>query len=164
MNSDESIVILDAIPFDVDEGDALAALHLEPGLEGVLHGQDMAVRGLEVQLHLVRCIADALVHERDGVPGAAHQGAGILDGGRGCGAERAEQSGGDERLAATVRAADDASPDAVVRAIDIERLAQYSPQVAVRMLAGAGHLIHDSLAHRNTLRDALLALLAVTNG
>ncbi|HPV38920.1 MAG TPA: vitamin B12 dependent-methionine synthase activation domain-containing protein [Candidatus Hydrogenedentes bacterium] len=31
MNSDESIVILDAIPFDVDEGDALAALHLEPG-------------------------------------------------------------------------------------------------------------------------------------
>ena len=31
MSSDESIVILDAIPFDVDEGDALAALHLEPG-------------------------------------------------------------------------------------------------------------------------------------
>ena len=65
---------------------------------------------------------------------------------------------------ATVLAADAASPDAVVRAIDIERLAQYSPHVAVRMLAGAGHLIHDSLAHRNTLRDALLALLAVTNG
>jgi len=63
-----------------------------------------------------------------------------------------------------VLAADGASPDAVVRAPDIERLAAHSPLVEVRIVAGAGHLIHDSLAHRGTLAAALLEFLAAHPG
>lgn len=59
-----------------------------------------------------------------------------------------------------VLAADGASPDAVVRAPDIALLAQHSPHADVRVVAGAGHLIHDSLAHRDTLLQALLGFLA----
>ena len=62
---------------------------------------------------------------------------------------------------ATVLAADPASPDAVVRAGDVERLARHSPHVEVRVVAGAGHLIHDSLAHRDTFRDAVLEFLTI---
>lgn len=65
---------------------------------------------------------------------------------------------------ALVLAADGASPDAVVRAHDIDLLATHSPHVEVRVIGGAGHLIHDSLAHRDTLRDAVLAFLAVNSG
>ena len=59
-----------------------------------------------------------------------------------------------------VLAADGASPDAVVRAPDIALLAQHSPHAEVRIVAGAGHLIHDSLAHRETLLQAVLGFLA----
>ncbi len=64
---------------------------------------------------------------------------------------------------ALVLAADGASPDAVVRAHDIDLLATHSPHVEVRVVRGAGHLIHDSLAHRDTLRDALFEFLAVNS-
>lgn len=58
-----------------------------------------------------------------------------------------------------VLAADEASPDAVVRAPDIALLAQHSPHIDVRVVAGAGHLIHDSLEHRSTLLAAMLEFL-----
>jgi esterase len=58
-----------------------------------------------------------------------------------------------------VLAADPASPDAVVRAVQVQRLAEHSPLTEVRVMAGAGHLIHDSLAHRQAYTDALLAFL-----
>ena len=63
-----------------------------------------------------------------------------------------------------VLAADGSSADAVVREPDIALLAQHSPHADVRVVAGAGHLIHDSIAHRATLLDAVLDFLAVNAG
>jgi pimeloyl-ACP methyl ester carboxylesterase len=54
-----------------------------------------------------------------------------------------------------VLAADPSSPDAVVRPADIERLARSSPGAEVRVISGAGHLIHNELAHREVVRDAV---------
>ena len=60
-----------------------------------------------------------------------------------------------------VLAGDPAMPDTIVRAPEKALLAQYSPHIQVRTLAGAGHLIHDSLDHRDTMRAALHEVLAL---
>jgi pimeloyl-ACP methyl ester carboxylesterase len=51
--------------------------------------------------------------------------------------------------------ADPASPDAAARPPFVQQLASTSPNVEVRVMAGAGHMIHDEL----TQREAFLALL-----
>jgi pimeloyl-ACP methyl ester carboxylesterase len=58
-----------------------------------------------------------------------------------------------------VLAADPAKPDAVVRPADVERLARVSPDAEVRVISGAGHLIHNELAHRDIVRDAVREFL-----
>jgi pimeloyl-ACP methyl ester carboxylesterase len=58
-----------------------------------------------------------------------------------------------------VLAADPASPDAVVRPADVERLARRSPDAEVRVISGAGHLIHNELAHREVVRNAIREFL-----
>jgi pimeloyl-ACP methyl ester carboxylesterase len=60
-----------------------------------------------------------------------------------------------------VLAGDEASPDTIVRAPEKALLAQHSPKIDVRVVAGAGHLIHDSLAHREAMRTALREVLAL---
>jgi pimeloyl-ACP methyl ester carboxylesterase len=60
-----------------------------------------------------------------------------------------------------VLAGDSAMPDTIVRAPEKALLAANSPHVQVRTVAGAGHLIHDSLAHRDTMRAALQEVLAL---
>lgn len=59
-----------------------------------------------------------------------------------------------------VLAGDPALPDTLVRRRDAERLAARSPQVEVRVVAGAGHLVHDSRDHRDTILAAVRDLLA----
>lgn len=59
-----------------------------------------------------------------------------------------------------VLAGDSAQPDTIVRAGEIALLAEHSPHVEVRAVAGAGHLIHDSLAHRATMLAAIQEFLA----
>jgi esterase len=59
-----------------------------------------------------------------------------------------------------VLAADPTSPDAVVRPEDAERLVATSPLAECRVMAGSGHLMHDSLGQRDAFRDAVLAFLA----
>jgi esterase len=49
---------------------------------------------------------------------------------------------------AAVVAADPASPDAVTLPADLARLVLVSPHVATHTLAGANHLIHDSIGQR----------------
>ncbi len=56
---------------------------------------------------------------------------------------------------------DEASPDTIVRAPEKAALAQHSPHIDVRVVAGAGHLIHDSIAHREQMRTALHDVLAL---
>lgn len=63
-----------------------------------------------------------------------------------------------------VLAADTTRPDAVVRASTIAELAEHSPHVDVRVVTGAGHLIHDELAHRQTVCDTVLEVLAAHGG
>jgi esterase len=60
-----------------------------------------------------------------------------------------------------VLAADPASPDAVVRPEDVDRLALRSPGAEVRVISGAGHLIHNELTHREVVRDAIREFLDV---
>lgn len=60
-----------------------------------------------------------------------------------------------------VLAGDPAMPDTIVRAPEKALLAANSPHLDVRTLAGAGHLIHDSIAHRDTMRAALQEVLAL---
>lgn len=60
-----------------------------------------------------------------------------------------------------VLAGDPAMPDTIVRAPEKALLAANSPHVQVRTVAGAGHLIHDSIAHRETMRAALQEVLAM---
>lgn len=62
--------------------------------------------------------------------------------------------------AGLVLAGDSAQPDTIVRAGEIALLAEHSPHVEVRVVAGAGHLIHDSLAHRATMLAAIQEFLA----
>lgn len=59
-----------------------------------------------------------------------------------------------------VLAGDEASPDTIVRAPEKAALAQHSPQLDVRVVSGAGHLIHDAIAYRGAIRDALREVLA----
>jgi pimeloyl-ACP methyl ester carboxylesterase len=59
-----------------------------------------------------------------------------------------------------VLAGDEASPDTIVRTPEKTLLAASSPQIDVRVVAGAGHLIHDSLEHRETMRLALHEVLS----
>ncbi|MCU1399916.1 MAG: alpha/beta hydrolase [Acidimicrobiales bacterium] len=54
-----------------------------------------------------------------------------------------------------VLAGDEASPDTIVRAPEKKLLAESSPKIDVRVVAGAGHLIHDSLEHREAMRLAM---------
>ena len=55
--------------------------------------------------------------------------------------------------------ADPASPDAVTRPADVERLTAASPHAKVRVMTGASHLIHDELANRQNFLDEVLAFL-----
>jgi esterase len=59
-----------------------------------------------------------------------------------------------------VVAGDPASPDTIVREPDVALLAKHSPKVEVRVIAGAGHLIHDAKQHRQAVLDAVRDLLA----
>ena len=59
-----------------------------------------------------------------------------------------------------VVAGDSASPDTIVRSPDIALLAEHSPKIECRVVAGAGHLIHDSKQHRDAVLDAVRDLLA----
>ena len=56
--------------------------------------------------------------------------------------------------------ADPVSPDAVARPADIERVLRTSPQVQVRVMPGASHLVHDELAHRDDFVDIVDDFLA----
>jgi hypothetical protein len=58
-----------------------------------------------------------------------------------------------------VLAADPASPDAVLRPHDVERLALRSPSAEVRVISAAGHLIHNQLAYRDVVGDAVREFL-----
>jgi len=60
---------------------------------------------------------------------------------------------------ALVLAADPSSPDCVTWPADIARLAETTPHAEVRVISGAGHLIHDELAHRSVVRDAVRSFL-----
>jgi pimeloyl-ACP methyl ester carboxylesterase len=55
--------------------------------------------------------------------------------------------------------ADPSSPDAVTRASDVEQLAATTPGAEVRVMNGAGHLVHDELAHRDEFSTAVLDFL-----
>ena len=59
-----------------------------------------------------------------------------------------------------VLAGDEAKPDTIVRGGEKALLAQHSPHIDVRVVSGAGHLIHDSLVYRDVMRAALQELLA----
>lgn len=59
-----------------------------------------------------------------------------------------------------VLAGDPGQPDTIVRQPQIDRLAVTSPHIEVRVVAGAGHLIHDSVTHRQVMGDAVLEMLA----
>lgn len=59
-----------------------------------------------------------------------------------------------------VLAGDPASPDTVVRESDLALLAEHSPKIEGRVVAGAGHLIHDSKQHRQAVLDGVRDLLA----
>jgi pimeloyl-ACP methyl ester carboxylesterase len=59
-----------------------------------------------------------------------------------------------------VLAADPSMPDAVTRPADLELLAKHSPCVECRVVAGGGHLIHDSRQHRQAVLDAVRDLLS----
>jgi pimeloyl-ACP methyl ester carboxylesterase len=59
----------------------------------------------------------------------------------------------------TVLAADPSSPDVVAGPAVAAKLAQVSPHADFRVVPGAGHLIHDSIAHRGTFRDAVVQFL-----
>ena len=59
-----------------------------------------------------------------------------------------------------VLAGDPSSPDTIVRERDVALLAEHSPKVECRVLAGAGHLIHDARQHRQAVLDAVRDLLA----
>jgi len=59
-----------------------------------------------------------------------------------------------------VLAGDSAQPDTIVRAGEIALLAQHSPHIDVRVVAGAGHLIHDSLSFRAIELAAVQEFLA----
>jgi pimeloyl-ACP methyl ester carboxylesterase len=59
-----------------------------------------------------------------------------------------------------VLAGDPAMPDTVARPADLVLLAERSPKVEQRVVAGSGHLIHDAKQHRGAVLDAIRDLLA----
>lgn len=59
-----------------------------------------------------------------------------------------------------VLAGDPSRPDTVVTRGDLALLAEHSPAVEQRVVSGAGHLIHDSRAHRDAVLDGVKDLLA----
>ena len=59
-----------------------------------------------------------------------------------------------------VLAGDSSQPDTIVRAGEIALLAQHSPHIEVRVVPGAGHMIHDSLSFRATELAAIQEFLA----
>ncbi len=63
-----------------------------------------------------------------------------------------------------VLAGDSAQPDTIVRAGEIALLAQHSPHIEVRVVTGAGHMIHDSLSFRATELAAVQEFLAANAG
>ena len=63
-----------------------------------------------------------------------------------------------------VLAGDSSQPDTIVRAGEIALLAQNSPHIDVRVVTGAGHMIHDSLAFRDIQLAAVLEFLAANAG
>jgi pimeloyl-ACP methyl ester carboxylesterase len=77
--------------------------------------------------------------------------------------ERAMTHAFDPRLAipvpTLVLAADPASPDCVARPSDLDALRAASPHAEIEVVAGAGHLIHDELAHREAFVRSLLGFL-----
>jgi esterase len=56
--------------------------------------------------------------------------------------------------------ADPAKPDAVADPVAARRLAEQSSSTEVLTIAGAGHLIHDEIASRETFRAAVMEFLA----
>lgn len=63
---------------------------------------------------------------------------------------------------ALVVGADPASPDAVFRPADAERLQRLSPHVDVEVVTGASHFLHDEQAHRDDFRRLLFGFLAAS--
>jgi pimeloyl-ACP methyl ester carboxylesterase len=63
-----------------------------------------------------------------------------------------------------VLAGDPSSPDTIVREPELALLAEHSPKVERRVVTGAGHLIHDSRQHRQSVLEAVLDLLARVDG
>ena len=61
---------------------------------------------------------------------------------------------------AIVVAGDVASPDTIVREPELALLEEHNPKVEVRVVPGAGHLIHDSREHRGAVLEAVRDLLA----
>jgi pimeloyl-ACP methyl ester carboxylesterase len=59
-----------------------------------------------------------------------------------------------------VLAGDEADPSTIVRGSEKALLAEHSPHIDVRVVSGAGHLIHDSLEYREVMRAALHEVLA----
>jgi hypothetical protein len=59
-----------------------------------------------------------------------------------------------------VLAGDPSRPDTVVSTRDLALLAEHSPAVERRVVTGAGHLIHDSQAHREAVLSGVKDLLA----
>jgi pimeloyl-ACP methyl ester carboxylesterase len=59
-----------------------------------------------------------------------------------------------------VLAGDEADPSTIVRGSEKALLARHSPHIDVRVVHDAGHLIHDSLDHREVMRAALSEVLA----
>ena len=57
-------------------------------------------------------------------------------------------------------AADPSAPDCVARAEDTAHLAAVTPHAEVLTVQGAGHLVHDELAHRDEFLRAVLMFLA----
>ena len=55
--------------------------------------------------------------------------------------------------------ADPANPDAVADPNLARHFADLSPDVEVRVIEGAGHLIHDELASRDAFREAVMSFL-----
>jgi pimeloyl-ACP methyl ester carboxylesterase len=59
-----------------------------------------------------------------------------------------------------VVAGDPASPDTVARTADLERLRRVTAHARIHVVAGAGHLIHDELAHREEFAQVVRSFLA----
>lgn len=55
-----------------------------------------------------------------------------------------------------VLAADPASPDCLAKPELLDRLAQASPSLEIRVVPGAGHRMHDTRAHRDAVRAAVV--------